>query len=69
MSNQMYNRFGGSQNSMDGMVGRIKQFQNTLKGNPEEQLQSMINSGKVPQGVLNRAQQMAKPIYDIMRGL
>lgn len=69
MANQMYNRFGGKQKGMNNIVDNIKNFQKQLQGNPEEQLNSVINSGKVPQNVLNQAQQMAKPIYQMMKNL
>lgn len=67
--NQMYNHFGNRQQDMNGMVERIKQFRNAFRGDPHQQLQEMINSGKIPQNVLNQAQEMAKPIYEAMKAL
>lgn len=65
--NQMYKQFG--QNGMNNMVNQIKNFQKTINGDPEQQLNSLLNSGRVPQNMLNQAQQMAKPIYELMKGL
>lgn len=67
--NPMYNHFGNRQQNVNGMVEQIKQFKNAFRGDPNQQLQSMIDSGKIPQNVLNQAQEMAKPIYEAMKAL
>lgn len=67
--NPMYNHFGNRQQNISGMVEQIKQFRNAFRGDPGQQLQSMIDSGKIPQNVLNQAQEMAKPIYEAMKAL
>lgn len=69
MSNRMYKQFGGQQNNMDQMIKQIKSIQNTFKGDPNERLNNIIKSGKIPQGILNQAQQKAKPIYELMKSL
>ena len=66
--NRMYKQFG-QQNGMNNMVNQIKDFQKSFKGDPQQQLNSLLNSGKIPQNALNQAQQMAKPIYELMKGL
>ena len=49
------------------MIQQIKQFKNLLKGDPNQQLQTLLDSGKVSQDMLNKAQEMAKPIYELMK--
>lgn len=56
-----------NQFEINSMVNQIQQFKKTLKGDPKEQLQTIMN--QVPQSVLNRAQEMAKPIYEVMKRL
>ena len=51
------------------VIRNINTFKNTLKGDPTEQLNNLLKSGNVPQGVLDKAQSMAKPIYDLMKSL
>lgn len=68
MANQLYKQFGKNQNNMSQLIGNIKQFQKGIK-DPQSQLQSMLKSGQVPQNILNQAQQMARPIYEMMKGL
>lgn len=56
-------------NNIPMMIKQIKQFKNTLQGDPNKQLQEMIDSGNVPQSMLNQAQSIAKPIYEAMKEL
>lgn len=65
--NQMFKQFGN--NGMNQMVNQIQNFQKGFKGDPKEQLNSLINSRNVPQNVLNQAQQMARPIYNMMKNM
>lgn len=73
MSSSLFQRFGqrqqAQQQGLDQLVAQVQQFRNTFNGDPAAQLQQMINSGQVPQNVLNRAQEMAKPIYNAMQAL
>lgn len=54
-------------NNYQNMIQQIKQFKSMLRGDPNQQLQQMIDSGKVSQEMLNQAQQMAKPLYELMK--
>ena len=47
--------------------GQIMDFYRNFKGDPQKQLQELINSGRVPQNALNEAQRQAKPIYDALK--
>lgn len=44
----------------DNFMSRFQQFRQNFKGNPQEQVQQMLNSGKVSQADYNRAVQMAQ---------
>ena len=46
--------------NMQGMMQRFQQFQQTFKGNAGQQIQQMMNSGKINQGQYNQAVQMAQ---------
>ncbi|MBR0090247.1 MAG: hypothetical protein IJP92_00895 [Lachnospiraceae bacterium] len=54
-------------NNYQNMIQQIKQFKSMLRGDPNQQLQQMIDSGQVSQEMLNHAQQMAKPLYELMK--
>jgi hypothetical protein len=52
----MNNPFG----QMQALMQRFQQFQNTFKGNANQQIQQMMNSGKVNQQMYNQAVQSAQ---------
>ncbi len=55
--NPLYNEM---QNNQDGMLQRFQQFRQNFKGDPQQQIQQLLNSGKVSQAQYNRAVQMAQ---------
>ena len=46
--------------NMQVMMQRFQQFQQTFKGDANQQIQQMMNSGKINQGQYNQAVQMAQ---------
>lgn len=53
---QMMNQGG----PMNGLLQRFQQFQQMFKGDPQKQVQQLLNSGKVSQSQYNQAVQMAQ---------
>ena len=45
--------------NMQMMMQKFQQFQQTFKGNANQQIQQMMNSGKITQADYNKAVQMA----------
>ena len=56
MSNPLFNM---QQQPMNGIMQRFQQFQQMFKGDPRQQVQQLLNSGKVTQDDYNKAVQMA----------
>ena len=56
MSNPIFNSMNQPQNNM---MQRFQQFQRLFKGDPKQQVQQMLNSGRVSQSQYNQAVQMA----------
>lgn len=50
----------GGNNQMQNMMKQFEQFKKTFSGNPQEQVQQLLNSGKVSQAQYNNAVQMAQ---------
>ena len=44
----------------DNFMSKFQQFRQNFKGNPQEQVQQMLNSGRVSQAQYDRAVQMAQ---------
>ena len=63
MSNPLYQQMT-NQNS--DIVERFRQFQRMFTGNPKQQVQQLLNSGKVSQGQYNAAVQMAQQLQRIL---
>lgn len=65
MSNPLYNGMNQPQNNM---MQRFQQFQKMFKGDPKQQVQQMLNSGRVSQQQYNNAVQMANQFMRMMSG-
>lgn len=53
-------------NNMQGLLSRFQQFRNTFSGNPQQQIQQMLNSGKITQAQLNQAMQQAQQFRNML---
>ncbi len=65
MSNPL---FGMMQNQMpmNGILQRFQQFQRMFRGNPQQQVQQMLNSGRISQDQYNQAVQTAQQLARMM---
>ena len=72
MSNPLFSMFGGMNqmpnNSMMNIVQQFMQFKQNFNGDPKQQIQNLLNSGKVTQEQYNRAVQMAQQLQRMMGG-
>ena len=62
MSNPLFNALGGGMPQGNGpmqMIQQFMQFKQNFKGDPKEEVQKMLQSGKISQQQLNQVQQMA----------
>lgn len=50
----------------NNMVQRFMQFRQQFKGNPQEQVQQLLNSGKVTQQQYDAAVQMANSLRNML---
>ena len=65
--NPLYNEMGNN-NVPNNFMSRFNQFRQNFKGNPQEQVQQMLNSGKVSQADYNRAVQLAQQFQRMFGG-
>lgn len=70
MSNPIFEQLSGQvpQTGMNGFFQRFQQFQQMFKGDPRQQVQNLLNSGKVSQSQYNQAVQMAQQFQHLMGG-
>ena len=65
MSNPLY---GQMQQPANNIMQRFQQFQRMFRGNPQQQVQQLLNSGKVSQSQYNQAVQMANQFMKMFGG-
>lgn len=52
--------------NMQQMIQQFNQFKNSFTGDPKQAVQNMLNSGRISQDDLNRAQEMARQLMNIL---
>lgn len=55
-------------NGIQAMMQRFQQFQRMFTGDPRQQVQQLLNSGRVTQQQYNQAVQMAKQFQQMLGG-
>lgn len=56
-------------NNMANFMNQLQQFRRTFQGDPRQQIQQMLNSGKITQAQYNQAVQQANQMMQMMRGI
>lgn len=54
-------------NGAMGLLQRFQQFRNTFRGNPQEQVQRMLQSGQISNEQYQRAVQMAQQFQGFLK--
>lgn len=66
MPNPLFNLLGNNM-PMPDFIKQFNQFKNTFNGDPKQQVQNLLNSGKMSQDQFNRLSQMANEIQKSMK--
>lgn len=64
--NPLYNMMNPMGN-MSGLLQQFTQFRQSFRGDAKQQVQQMLNSGRITQEQYNRAVQMAQQMQSMMR--
>ena len=67
MSNPLFNMLSG-QMQMNPIMQRFNQFRKMFRGDPKQQVQQMLNSGRITQAQYNQAVQTANQMMKMMGG-
>ena len=68
-SNPLYNQYQQqNQNPVNGFMQKFQQFRQSFSGDPQEQIQKMMNAGKISQQQYNSAYQMAQQVMRMFSG-
>ena len=72
MPNPFFNALGGGLVQGNGpmqMIQQFMQFKQNFKGDPKEEVQKMLQSGRISQQQLNQVQQMAGQFQHMLKGM
>lgn len=68
MGNPLFQAIGGGMNpQFQNLVQRFQQFKRTFQGNPQQEVQKMLQSGRITQQQLNQAQAFAQQFQALMK--
>ena len=69
MGNPLFNLLGGKNNNGPGnMLQQFHQFRQRMQGvNPQEEVQKLLQSGRISQSQLDKAQQMAQQMQGLFK--
>jgi len=63
MSNPLFNQFGNNQNNI---LQQFNRFRSSFRGDPKEQIQQLLNSGRITQEQYNQAVQKANMLKNML---
>ena len=67
MANPLFSSLNKQQNNpISAFMAEVRQFQQTFQGNPKDEVQKMMNSGRISQSQFNQYAQMANQIMSFM---
>lgn len=65
--NPLYQQINNTTSSPDNIIKQFQQFKQQFSGNPQEQVQQLLNSGRVSQAQYNRAVQIAQQLQQFLK--
>lgn len=68
MSNPLFNLLGNNNQfgQMQNLIQNFQQFKNNFKGDPQQQVQQMLNSGQITQEQYDNAVKMANAFQSML---
>ena len=66
MANPLYQMYNPNMNN-NSLITQFQNFKKNFKGNPQQQVQALLNSGRVSQAQYNRAVQMANQLSGLLK--
>lgn len=70
MPNPLFNALGSGTsltNNFGQMIQKYQQFRSQFQGNPQQEVQKMLQSGQITQQQLNQAQAIAQQFQGLFR--
>lgn len=65
MTNPLFGMLGGNPQTAN-IIQQFQRFRNTFQGNPQQQIQQLLNSGKISQEQYNNAVKQAQALRSML---
>lgn len=71
--NNLYKSLGNNNqlpapfNNLQNMMQQFNQFRNSFRGNPQQQVQQLLNSGRMTQAQFNKLKQIADQLQGMLK--
>lgn len=66
MPNNLYNAMGRQNNPLEQLAQQAREFRKQFNGNPRQQVEQLLASGRMSQAEFNRYSQIAQQVADFM---
>jgi hypothetical protein len=66
MSNALYNQFGRQNNPLEQLAQQAREFRKQFNGNPRQQVEQLLASGRMTQQQFNQYSQIAQQVAQFM---
>ena len=66
MANNLYNQFGKQNNPLEQLAQQAREFKKQFNGNPRQQVEQLLASGRMSQAEFNRYSQIAQQVAQFM---
>ncbi len=66
MSNNLYNAMGRQNNPLEQIAQQAREFRKQFNGNPRQQVEQLLASGRMSQAEFNRYSQIAQQVAQFM---
>ena len=66
MANPLFNMMGNHSNPMADIIRQAKQFKNQFNGNPRQEVERLLQTGKMSQQQFNQFSQIAQQVVQAM---
>ena len=66
MGNPLFGQFGGQNDGLMRFINELNEFKRTFSGDPKQEVQNLLSSGRLTQEQFNELAQMANQIMAIM---
>jgi hypothetical protein len=66
MANPLFNMMGNQSNPMADIIRQAKQFKNQFNGNPRQEVERLLQTGRMSQQQFNQFSQMAQQVVQAM---